>query len=337
MTVVSSAPDGSETCMKDRMRLSARLMPGSARTRSTLLSENWCTKSRFGELRDVIQTSAPMCSIVTVAFSKRPPNRPVCTSTSITEKATPDSVMKKRNLSWKSIFQARSTIFHLPEGSQERCLRKLGRARHRMAPRPHGRARSDFPRAKLHPGFGAWSTYGQRGRAVNDRPHELSHVVTALESVLDEPRRHRLLDDGVQKHVGVAGRIVGLFLTLWGHVLGDQEHEPVVLRKVPREIQVGDTRSGEHGHRPALRTERHEEARQLREVVPAELGNERLLVREVLVERGRAVLHAASHLAHGHALHAPLDHQGPRGCQDLLPQLLPLALPPKCRNHRSVP
>src|SRR5688572_4031539 len=108
--VVSSAPVGSATCMKDRMRLSARATPGTERARYRFDSGTWCTKSRFGELREVTQRSAPKFRIVMVELSSSPTKSPACTSTSVTANATPDTVMRKRTLSWSSVFRPRSTM-----------------------------------------------------------------------------------------------------------------------------------------------------------------------------------------------------------------------------------
>src|SRR5688572_33287366 len=51
-----------------------------------------------------------MRSIVSDALSMRPRNSPTGTKTSWTAKATPDTVMRKRSLSWRSVRVARSTM-----------------------------------------------------------------------------------------------------------------------------------------------------------------------------------------------------------------------------------
>ena len=98
-SVPSTAPFGSETFMNQTIRLSARATPGVDLTRFTYVSENVCEKSMFAVLCDVIQRSASRCSIVSEALSINPRNRPTCTKTSVTAKATPLTVMRKRSLS----------------------------------------------------------------------------------------------------------------------------------------------------------------------------------------------------------------------------------------------
>src|SRR3954468_10320361 len=56
------------------------------------------------------QMSASMLSIVQVALSISPRNIPACTRTSVTANPTPDTVIRKRSLSWKRILRARSTM-----------------------------------------------------------------------------------------------------------------------------------------------------------------------------------------------------------------------------------
>src|SRR6516225_9313496 len=95
--------------MNQMIRLSARSTPGIERTRWTAVSGNVCAKSTFGVLRDVTQRSAEMWSIVTDALSRRPRKRPTWTKTSVTAKATPDTVIRNRSLSCRRLLVARST------------------------------------------------------------------------------------------------------------------------------------------------------------------------------------------------------------------------------------
>src|SRR5215471_2483399 len=127
MTADSSAPLGSDTCMKVTIRLSARATPGTERTRCTSVSSNACGKSMVGVLRGVTQRSALACSIVIDALSRMPRNRPTCTSTSVTANATPATVIRKRSLSCSRFLRARSTAmsFLLGDAADERVDQRL--------------------------------------------------------------------------------------------------------------------------------------------------------------------------------------------------------------------
>src|SRR5258706_186001 len=106
----SSAPFGSWMFMNWTMRLSARSTPGTPRTRRTAVSGKVCAKSTFGVFFEVTQISAVACSIVTVALARRPMNRPTCTSTSVTAKATPATVIAKRRRSGRRFRRASETM-----------------------------------------------------------------------------------------------------------------------------------------------------------------------------------------------------------------------------------
>src|SRR5215472_12806292 len=117
------------------IRLSARSTPGIERTRWTAVSGNVCAKSTLGVLRDVTQRSAEMWSIVTDALSRRPRKRPTWTKTSVTAKATPDTVIRNRSLSWSRLFVARSTTSVLrPQKPADHDLDQRVRRRLRGAP-----------------------------------------------------------------------------------------------------------------------------------------------------------------------------------------------------------
>ena len=96
--------------MNETIRLSARSTPGTLRARSTAVSGKVRAKSTFGVLCDVIQRSAPAFRIVTVDLSSRPMKRPTWTSTSVTAKATPATVITKRSLSWSRFLRASETM-----------------------------------------------------------------------------------------------------------------------------------------------------------------------------------------------------------------------------------
>ncbi len=92
------------------IRLSARSTPGTPRTRRTAVSGKVWAKSTLGVSFEVTHTSALQFSMVTVALLSRPMKRPTCTSTRVTAKATPATVMKKRRRSWNRFFRARETM-----------------------------------------------------------------------------------------------------------------------------------------------------------------------------------------------------------------------------------
>src|SRR5262245_21729400 len=96
--------------MNCRIRLSARATPSTPRTRSTVVSGKLWAKSTFGVWWEVTQMSALECSIVVVALSSRPMNRPTRTSTSVTADATPATVITKRSRSWSRFLRARDTM-----------------------------------------------------------------------------------------------------------------------------------------------------------------------------------------------------------------------------------
>src|SRR5438477_12050048 len=98
------------------MRLSARATPGTPRTRRTAVSGNVCAKSTFGVFLEVTQMSAEACSMVTVALARRPMNGPTCTSTRVTAKATPATVIAKRSRSWSRFLRASETMSSVRRG-----------------------------------------------------------------------------------------------------------------------------------------------------------------------------------------------------------------------------
>src|SRR5713101_9868123 len=92
------------------IRLSARSTPGTPRTRRAAVSGKVCAKSTFGVFFEVTHMSAVACSIVTVALASRPMKRPTCTSTSVTAKATPATVITKRRRSCSRFLRASETM-----------------------------------------------------------------------------------------------------------------------------------------------------------------------------------------------------------------------------------
>src|SRR5262245_38249802 len=109
MSEPSCAPEGRFIVTNHTIRLSARSTPGTERTRLTSVSGKVCAKSTLGVLREVTQRSASMCSMVIDALSRSPRKRPTWTNTSVTAKATPDTVIRNRSLSWSRLLVARST------------------------------------------------------------------------------------------------------------------------------------------------------------------------------------------------------------------------------------
>src|SRR5215468_11298130 len=150
--------------MNQTIRLSAFATPGTERTRCTAVSGNVCAKSMFGVFFDVTQRSASMCSIVIEALSRRPRKRPTWTNTSVTAKATPETVIRKRSLSWRRLFVARSTM------ASPRAFREA--ADHDLDELPR-RLTDVFPR---HPAVVALGDL-ERDHAVRARPHHLRHGV----------------------------------------------------------------------------------------------------------------------------------------------------------------
>src|SRR5262245_18226614 len=108
MSEPSCAPEGRFIVTNHTIRLSARSTPGTERTRLTSVSGKVCAKSTLGVLREVTQRSASMCSMVIDALSRSPRKRPTWTNTSVTAKATPDTVIRNRSLSWSRLLVARS-------------------------------------------------------------------------------------------------------------------------------------------------------------------------------------------------------------------------------------
>src|SRR5437899_4379861 len=124
------------------IRLSARATPGTPRTRSTVVSGKLWAKSTLGVSFEVTQMSALACWMVTVALSSRPMKRPTCTSTSVTAKATPATVIRNRSRSWRRFLRARETMLasalprlrqKTPDGVLDEQSHKAG---HRRRVRP---------------------------------------------------------------------------------------------------------------------------------------------------------------------------------------------------------
>src|SRR5215813_3652579 len=102
--------------MNERIKLSASWTPGTDRTRLTRDSGKLWAKSMLGVFFEVTHRSAGSRSMVMVALPKIPRNSPICTKISVTAKATPETVIRKRSLSWSRFFRARSTILFLRPG-----------------------------------------------------------------------------------------------------------------------------------------------------------------------------------------------------------------------------
>src|SRR4029453_19117566 len=191
--------------IQDTSRLSARSTPATLRARSTAVSGKVRAKSTFGVLWDVILRSAPALRIVTVDLSSRPMKRPTWTSTSVTAKATPATVITKRSLSWSRFLRASETM--------ALGLLRIG----------------DEP---ANPVLDHLIDEVGRGRPVGPllgRPRDPPRV--------DAPARAPALHGVEQRAERAPARVVRrvrLVLVVRGH-----EHEPEVVRVVDREADVG--------------------------------------------------------------------------------------------------
>src|SRR6266851_3605883 len=74
------------------------LLDNATITIERIPADFWVTsKSTFGVFFVVTQKSAGIRSMVMVALSRRPRNKPICTNTRVTAKATPEMVIAKRS------------------------------------------------------------------------------------------------------------------------------------------------------------------------------------------------------------------------------------------------
>src|SRR5438445_2713724 len=313
----SSAPLGSWMFMNWMMRLSARSTPGTPRTRSTAVSGNVCAKSTFGVFFEVTQMSALACSMVTVALARRPMKRPTCTSTSVTAKATPATVITKRRRSCSRFLRARETMSVPAAGRGARRREAADRRLDHLLDQVWrgGRVR---PVLRLQ-------RDEQRHRAVHARPQHLRDGVDVAGA--EVTTGDRALHGGAQQAEGLlswrGGQLLGAFELVRGH-----EHEPVVVGIRGPELRVGQAELADPLHRIGGRRLLLEVPEQPLEVLRAQREHEVVLVLEVVVDRGGRVLDGLSDAPHGDALVAVGHEQLARGVEDLPAHLLALALLP---------
>src|SRR5689334_18234931 len=151
------------------IRLSARSTPGTPRTRRAAVSGKVWAKSTFGVFFEVTQMSAVACSIVTVALARRPMKRPTCTSTSVTAKATPATVIAKRSRSCRRFLRASETMSAFA-GSARRVGPEAANGRVHDLLHEVGRGRRVRPVLRLQGDE-------ERDRPVHARPEHLGHGV----------------------------------------------------------------------------------------------------------------------------------------------------------------
>src|SRR5262249_14237871 len=292
------------------MRLSARATPGIPRTRRTFVSGKVCAKSTLGVSFDVTQTSAAECSIVTVALARRPMKRPTWTRTSVTAKATPDTVITNRSRSCRRFLRARETMASpLRRRLQEAAEAVLDHGVHEV-----------LGRRALRPVFGLEGDE-EGDRAVHAGPEDLGHLVRVAGT--EAPERDRLLDRGLEdgERLLAGVRRLGYLLVLGpGH-----EHEAVVVRVFDREARVGAAELA-GPVRGVVRGELAlEDGEEVREVLLAERVDEVVLVLEVVVNGGRRVLDGFRDPAHRDLL-VPLGGEEIAGrVHDLPPHLFALS------------
>src|SRR5258706_2629802 len=192
--------------MNQTIRLSARRMPGTERTRCTYVSENVCAKSTFGVFFEVTQSSAWKCSIVIEALSRRPRRSPPCTKTSITANATPATVIRKRRRSWSRFFRASepatSGLLVGGAGGSRNPRVQLQPADHRV-----DRERGGFvERPPVDPRVVAFR-HLQRDDTVHARPHDLRHELRVLQGREEALLLDRLGHGRDEERVGVLLRV----------------------------------------------------------------------------------------------------------------------------------
>src|SRR6516162_7709862 len=126
--------------------------------------------------------------MVTVELSRSPTNSPTCTSTSVTAKATPATVMKKRSLSCNRFFRARSTMAWLLQQSAQR------RFQHQL--RGHGGGTPLHPLVIGHDNM-------QRNHTVQRCPKCLAKQVDIGQLRAQSPAGHAILYARFQERVRV--------------------------------------------------------------------------------------------------------------------------------------
>src|SRR5262249_1291702 len=282
--------------MNWRIKLSAISTPGTERTRCTRESGKVCAKSMFGVFFDVTHRSAGSRSMVTVALSKSPRNRPICTSTRVTAKATPEMVITKRSLSCKRFLRARSTMSALlsKDAPVERVEYRWGR---------------NIERAPIDPPvFGTDQVQGDE--PMHPGPQNLCEQVRILPLGAEGALVHGIPDHTDEKRVSVlldVALVTGVLL----EVLGTRrhEHQAVLVGVLGGEVQVRHRRLTEAFDRVFDLRHLLEGLRERLEVQGAQLAHQRLFVLEVDVDcRGR-ILRALGHLAHRDCVEAFLDEE----------------------------
>src|SRR5258707_15710198 len=154
-------------------------------------------------LCDVTQRSALRCSIVREALSIRPRKRPTWTNTSMTAKATPLTVMKKRSLSCSSDFVARSTIvFVLGAWMPAATSARPSLLRETLDQHVDGEGRAFLQRLPVDPSVVALGDL-QGDDSVYARPDHLGQEVDVFELAAEAPFGDALADDGPEERVGV--------------------------------------------------------------------------------------------------------------------------------------
>ena len=150
-----------------------------------------------------------------------------------------------------------------------------------------------------------------------------------------QPARDRLADRPQDEGVGVLVAIADLDRALVGGVrrVRGHEHQAVVIGVAQREVGVGEPGGPQARDRVGDLGDLAEARRELEEVGVAERVDDRLLVAEVEVDRGRRVLDRRGDLPHRHRLVALLDEERPRRVEDLGPHLFLLALPAFLHSH----
>src|SRR5262249_29684447 len=137
------------------------------------------------------------------ALSRSPRKRPTWTNTSVTAKATPDTVIRNRSLSWSRLLVARSTTSHL-------LARQT--ADHSLDDQVGGFLR----RAHVDPIVVALGDR-ERDRAVGPGPDRLRHEIRVGQLGAEAARGDAVLDRQLQKRVGVFFRIAARrLLVLFG-------------------------------------------------------------------------------------------------------------------------
>ncbi|MGN6182153.1 MAG: hypothetical protein ACTHQM_00690 [Thermoanaerobaculia bacterium] len=137
----------------------------------------------------------------------------------------------------------------------------------------------------------------ERDDAVDAAPDCLRDEIDVVQAVARFALRDEVGDDALQKRVRVFRRI-SLVLEIADRVLRRHEHEPVVARILEAESDVRVACGTKALHGIFDFRDLREAVGELLEIAVAELGEERVFVFEVEVNRGRGVLDPIGDAAH---------------------------------------